>query len=222
MIRKFAKEKNDRGESQVPAQKWLLLCDWCVAASQEKDGASILQLGATDLALCQDGEFIDWCEQHIQPTLEEEQLGAMVYQQGGGGRDLQLVQQITNNMGRSFLAGVQALGGTIAGAARQGGPGKEGADDVGGQLYLENNVAALKGYCGVVNPTKIPTIWDSFQQTIIASHCHDSIRTQMPKWSKETGKDIDKAPFFTEQTIKDIVSLNFNRGEAVPTFMLKS
>jgi hypothetical protein len=42
MIRKFIKDKIDGGESQVPAQKWLLLCDWCVAASQEKEGASIL------------------------------------------------------------------------------------------------------------------------------------------------------------------------------------
>ena len=218
MIRKFAKDKIDGGESQVPTQKWLLLCDWCVAASQEKDGASILQLGATEPALCQDGKFIEWCEQRIQSTLGEQQREAMVYQQGGGGRDLQLVQQITNNMGRSFLAGVQALGGTIAGAARQGAPGKEGADDVGGKLYSENNVAALKGYCGVVNPNEIPTIWDSFQQTKeMASHRHN-IRTQMSKWSKETGKDIDKAPFFTEQTIKDTVSLNFNPGEAVPTF----
>ncbi len=40
----------------------------------------------------------------------------------------------------------------------------------------------------------------------------------MSKWSKESGKDIDKAPFFTEQTIKDIVRLNFNLGKAVPTF----
>jgi hypothetical protein len=42
----------------------------------------------------------------------------------------------------------------------------------------------------------------------------------MSQWSKTTGKDIDKAPFFTEQTVKDIVSLNFNPGEAVPTFSL--
>jgi len=114
------------------------------------------------------------------------------------------VQQITTNMGRSFLAGVQALAPTIAGAARLGGTGKEGADDVGGKLYSENNVAALKGYCGVVNPGGIPTIWDSFQQTReIASHRHN-LRVQMSKWSKETGKDIDKAPFFTEHTVKDM------------------
>jgi hypothetical protein len=40
----------------------------------------------------------------------------------------------------------------------------------------------------------------------------------MTRWAKETGKEIDKAPFFTEQTIKDIVGLHFNPGEAVPTY----
>ena len=40
----------------------------------------------------------------------------------------------------------------------------------------------------------------------------------MQKWSKQKGLDIDKAPFFTESSIKDIVGLNFNPGEAVPTF----
>jgi hypothetical protein len=33
------------------------------------------------------------------------------------------------------------------------------------------------------------------------------------------GKEIDKAPFFTEQTIKDIVNLNFNPGKGVPTYV---
>jgi hypothetical protein len=42
----------------------------------------------------------------------------------------------------------------------------------------------------------------------------------MAQWSKTTGKDIDKAPFFTEQTVKDIVGLSFNPGEADPTFAL--
>jgi hypothetical protein len=62
----------------------------------------------------------------------------------------------------------------------------------------------------------IPTIWDSFQQMKeIASHCHN-LRVGMSQWSKSTGKDINKAPFFTEQTVRDIAGHNFNPGEAVP------
>jgi hypothetical protein len=123
-------------------------------------------------------------------------------------------------MERSFLAGVHALAPTLAGAARQGGLGHKdgGGDDVGGKLYSENNVAALKGYCGVETPAGIPVIWDLFQQTReISSHRHN-LHVSMSQWSKRTGKDIDKAPFFTEETIKEIVNLNFIPGEAVPTF----
>jgi hypothetical protein len=58
------------------------------------------------------------------------------------------------------MAGVQALAPTIAGAMRQGGAydRDNGGDGMGGRMYSENNVAALKGYCGVVDPSKIPTI----------------------------------------------------------------
>ncbi len=40
----------------------------------------------------------------------------------------------------------------------------------------------------------------------------------MTKWAKQTVKEIGKAPFFTEQTIKDMVMLNFNPGEAILTY----
>ncbi len=70
----------------------------------------------------------------------------------------------------------------------------------------------------MATPAGIPTIRDSFQQTKeIALHCHN-LRVGMFQWSKTTGKDIDKALFFTKQMVKDIVGLNFNPGETVPTF----
>ncbi len=71
-IRKFVKEKIDGGETQVAGQKWQLLLDWCVDASQEKGGESLLQLGAPEPALCQDSEFVEWCDQRIQSNLGEE------------------------------------------------------------------------------------------------------------------------------------------------------
>jgi hypothetical protein len=40
----------------------------------------------------------------------------------------------------------------------------------------------------------------------------------MQRWSKQKGLNIDKAPFFAENSIKDIVGLNSNPSEAVPTF----
>ena len=96
---------------------------------------------------------------------------------------------------------------------------KRGGDNIGGKLYSENNVAALKGYCGVVDPRRIPSIWNGFQQTReLAQHRHN-LRVGMMTWSKQTGMDIDKAPFFAKATNKDIVNLNFNPGKAVPTYL---
>jgi hypothetical protein len=130
------------------------------------------------------------------------------------------VERITSNMGQSFMAGVHALAPSIAGATRQGeGYIKDsGNNEMGGKMYSKNNVASLKWYCGVVNSANIPTIWDVFQHMcVIASHCHN-IQVTMFKWDKQTGEDINKAPFFTEQTIKDIVGLHFNLGKAVPMY----
>jgi hypothetical protein len=81
----------------------------------KKNEVSLLNIGMPNPALCQDQEFLDWCNTRIQITLgEEPQLPGEPEQ---GTRDLHLVEQISNNMGRSFLAGVQALAPTIAGAA---------------------------------------------------------------------------------------------------------
>jgi len=207
------------GDTTIDPERWRLILEWCITAAQEKNDSSLLNIETPEPALCQDPEFLDWCERRLNFTLGEEVRAATVTQRGGGGGvcDLHLVEQISKNMGHSFLAGVQALTPTIAGAARQGG-GTKDDHEVGGRLYSENNVAALKGYCGVVSPADIPPIWDAFQQTKeLASHRHN-IRTGMQKWSKQKGLDINKAPFFTESSIKDIVGLNFNPGEAVPTF----
>ncbi len=119
------------------------------------------------------------------------------------------------------MVGVHAFAPTIARAARQGRSydRDSGGNRMGGELYSKNNVATLKGYCGVVDPANIPTIWDLFQQTQeIAAHCHN-ICVAMIKWAKQSRKEIDKASFFTEQTIKDIMGLNFNPGKPVPTYV---
>jgi hypothetical protein len=90
------------------------------------------------------------------------------------------------------------------------------SDDLGGKLYSENNVATLKGYCSVVNTRDIPVIWDAFQHTKeITLHQHN-LRVTMAKWAKNTGLNIYKAPFSNKQTDKDIISLQFNLGEAMP------
>ena len=191
----FVQNHINNGETQIQRHKWNPILNWCIAASQEKNKVSLLNIGTTNPALCQDQEFLNWCNQRIQITLGEEPR--LPGEPEGGTRDLHLAEQTSNNMGWSFLARVQALAPTIAGAARQGGYAKEGGNNVECKLYSENYVAALKGYCGVVNPHGIPAIWDAFQQTKeLAQHRHN-LRVGMMTWSKQTGMDIDKAPYFT-------------------------
>ncbi len=67
----------------------------------------MLNIGSPEPALCQDPEFLEWCEHRLLSTLgwaETKLAGAQA--QGGWGGDLQMVERITNNMERSFLAGV--------------------------------------------------------------------------------------------------------------------
>ncbi len=162
-LRNFVTTPIDGGDSQVPPDKWQLVLDWCLAASQgSADGSSILNLGSPEPALCQDNKFLEWCELHLASTLGKDwhQLAPQGTREGQD--NLHLVKRITSNMGWSFMAGVQALSPTIAGAAQQGGPYKRdsGGNGMGGRLYSENNVTTLKGYCGVVDPVNIHTIWD--------------------------------------------------------------
>ncbi len=153
-LRTYIRDRIDLGDFNFPANKWKLLLDWCLAASQERDGTSLLNIGSPEPALCQDQEFLEWCKHCLQSTLGPVNTTTMGAQVRGGGGDLHMVERITNNMERSFLAGVHALAPTLAGATRQVGLGHKdnGGDDFGGTLYLENNAAALKGYCGVDTP----------------------------------------------------------------------
>ncbi len=159
-LRTFITGNIDEEGSRIPHEKWHLLPKWCIAALQEKDGTSLLNIGSPEPALCQNPEFLEWCKHCLLITLGPETTRVTRGQaQGRGTGNLQMVERITTNMERSFLAGVQALAPTIAGAARQAGNNKDvGGDDVGGKLYSKNNVAALKGYCGVATPAGIPTI----------------------------------------------------------------
>ncbi len=51
-LRKFVSEYINGGESQIQPVKWQLVLDWCLAAAQEKDGTSLLNIGAPELAFC--------------------------------------------------------------------------------------------------------------------------------------------------------------------------
>ena len=58
-LQTFITGKIDEEGSQISHEKWQLLLEWCIAASQEKDGTSLLNIGSSEPALCQDPEFLE-------------------------------------------------------------------------------------------------------------------------------------------------------------------
>ena len=69
----FINSHVDAGTAQVPAEKWDLLLDWGLAASQTApEGASLLNLGAPEPALCQGEEFLEWCSQKLATAFGRE------------------------------------------------------------------------------------------------------------------------------------------------------
>ena len=73
------------------------MTDSCIATAQAKNDSSLLNIGTPEPALCQDTEFLDWCERRISFTLGEEVGAATAARRGGGEgtRDLHLVEQIS-------------------------------------------------------------------------------------------------------------------------------
>jgi hypothetical protein len=181
----------DGGTSQIPTNnKCQLLLDWCLAAAQANtDDTSILNLRTTETALSQDPEFLEWCELRLTATLRQEPKQARLTGGNKGKGTIKIIEWIASEMGRSFMAGVQALAPSIAGAAHQGsGYGMEVmSDNLGGKMYSLNNVVALKGYCGVVDARDIKVIWDAFQHMKeIVSHQHN-LHGFMLKWALLAG-----------------------------------
>ncbi len=80
-------------------------------------------------------------------TLDQESKQVRLTGGKEGKGTLQMVEQITSEMGRSFMAVVQALAPSIVGAACQGsGFGMDiMSDNLRGKLYSENNAATVKG-----------------------------------------------------------------------------
>ena len=72
------------GDTTIDPERWRLILDWCIAAAQEKNDSSLLKnIGTPEPALCQDPEFLDWCERRLNFTLGEEVRAATVAHRGG-------------------------------------------------------------------------------------------------------------------------------------------
>ena len=125
MLRKQIAEHIDWDDSQLPQDNWQLLLDWCLMAAQTNTNSnSLLHLSTMEPALSQDTEFTEWCCHRLEMSLGTADTVLMGQGRTPGEnatRDLHMVERITSQMGRSLIAGVQALAPTLAGAPRGGG-----------------------------------------------------------------------------------------------------
>lgn len=142
--------------------------------------------------------------------------------QRAGGERLRTdsIERVALRVSQSVVTGMQALAPSLAAAAgrvSRTGDTQEGGDKaIGGKHFSEEQVATLKGYCGVVDPSLIPGIWRTFQVTKDISNYRHEIRTELEHWEREHGGGgIDQAVFLSRELFQDILCLRFNPGEGV-------
>jgi hypothetical protein len=59
-----------------------------------------------------------------------------------------------------------------------------------GRTLDEYDVAALKGWCGVEDISKVPAIWPLFKASKSIIHARSNIMTGMKQWSESMGIEI--------------------------------
>ena len=186
-VRKMVKEIIAGGESQVPEAEWKLVLEWCVAAAQvDGQGSSVLMMD-TEMVSTQDPEVRRWCAAALVRTLGPaggrggENAGGGG-KHGGGGMDT--VERVATRVSQGVVSGLRALAPTLAMAAGRGRADEKmgEGEQVGGKRFSEEQVATLKGYCGVVDERKIPDIWRTFQATKHIATWRATLLAAMEDW----------------------------------------
>jgi hypothetical protein len=86
-----------------------------------------------------------------------------------------------------------------------------------GRTLDEYDVAALKGWCGVEDISKVPAIWPLFKASKSIVHARSNIMNGMKQWSETMGVEISSNILLTEDQIKDIIKMEPNPSGCVGT-----
>ena len=94
------------------------------------------------------------------------------------------VERVATRVSQGVVSGLRALAPTLAMAAGRGRSDEKMGDgeQVGGKRFSEEQVATLKGYCGVVDERKIPDIWRTFQATKHIATWRATLLAAMEDW----------------------------------------
>jgi hypothetical protein len=86
-----------------------------------------------------------------------------------------------------------------------------------GKALDEQQVAALKGFCGVTSAGDCPAIWAIFKQCKNIQSARSHLMRGMEQWGASTGNELTTNILFSEEQMKDIMSVNPNPTETTGT-----
>ena len=217
-----ATEHMDGGESQLTQAEWKLVLDWSIAASQVDGGGSSVLALETEVVSLQDPEVRQWCENTLTRTLGQHQVAVKKgsTRGGGGGVGAASIERVATRVSQGVVSGLKALAPALAlAASRARAEGGGDTDQAGGKMFLGDQIAALKGYCGVTDPAKIPDIWRIFQSTRLVATWRTYLTIKMNKWELDNrGGGIDQSPCFSDELFRAMAKLEFNPGEGIALY----
>ena len=84
----------------------------------------------------------------------------------------------------------------------------------GGKHYDKYQLAIIKGFAHTHLLNEVPTIWPMFQHTKHMDTHKDNIKRKMIEWAtaQKTHVAIDRGLYFSNSTMREIISLRFNPG----------
>ena len=206
----------------LTASNWKLVTDWCIAAAQKKaDGNSVFAMVPESPATaCH--IFTEWCGWRVNSTLgepappptpsqptqqQQQQVGSM---ESMLQMQMSAVKTIALELGKSVAS-------TMVTASKKA-TSESHAKDKFGHKYLPFETAIIKGFAAVKKASLIPSIWAKFQTTKDTNIHRQYIMQAMKKWSDLHNMEIDQSIYLSDQTVEDIVKLNFVPGDGVAMY----
>jgi len=80
--------------------------------------------------------------------------------------------------------------------------------------YSEHMIAALCGYCRVMDPSKIPDLWREFEKHTSPVSWRADIAVAMQEWADANKVVLERNLYYTDQWLKDLIKGLFNPGGA--------
>jgi hypothetical protein len=219
------------GESQLDAQKYSLLLDWCCMATQPEPSTGETQRSSLLVSpitpIFGSPALHKWAAMRLSMTLgpapthrpDTGQSNTTPQQNSTLSSntptqpqqlDVALIAQVTT----AVMAAMRMGGGILATTFKEEAP--RTMDNT--KPYSAFQLAKLKGFCSVLEDCDIPPIWDYFHSTKDVDAHRTKLLEEMGKWAWEHDVTLTRGIYFNKSTMDEIVKLEFNPGAATAYF----